>query len=118
MKHLNSVLKLFSMVAFISLIILSPFNYAYSANTQNWQEVASSSNENRYIDLDSIKYKKGKLSVLTKYTQINYETNQTVDNIFSQIEIDCEKRLFKDGSNWLAPKDKLMKETIINSCML
>ena len=118
MKYLHSLFKSFFIINFILLIILCPLKTVHSQDSWNWQEVASNINEKNYIDINTLKYKKGILYALTKYSQIDNETSKVIDNTLYKIEIDCEKRLFKEqGKKWTKPNEKLMKQTIINSCI-
>tara|TARA_Y100001968_G_C19424444_1_gene753535 strand:+ start:1262 stop:1651 length:390 start_codon:yes stop_codon:yes gene_type:complete len=114
----------FSFILF--LLFFSSVQKLYSGDI-NWTEVATTSNEIQFIDINSIKYNnKGLLSVLTKYYDINPD-NQEIINIQSYLmAIDCEKRLFSklpvngepnQVKNWINPtNDRLIKKTIVNSC--
>tara|TARA_B100001029_G_C14900989_1_gene360903 strand:- start:51 stop:341 length:291 start_codon:yes stop_codon:yes gene_type:complete len=93
----------------------------------NWIEVANTGIEIQYIDPNSIKYnKRGFLSVMTKYSEINLEDQNTINTNSYLMAIDCENRLFsklpvngelRQVKNWEKPIDnKLIKNTIINSC--
>ncbi len=97
------------------------------AEDMNWIEVANTGIEIQYIDPNSIKYnKRGFLSVMTKYSEINLEDQNTINTNSYLMAIDCENRLFsklpvngelRQVKNWEKPIDnKLIKNTIINSC--
>ena len=110
-------LNLFSI--FIVFIIYLNFPVIlYSSDLNNWQEVASSSSGIQFIDLNSIKYKKGILTLLSKYSDVNPDDKSVLNSNIYRMEIDCDRRLFKDEKNkWRATIDnKLIKQTIINSC--
>ena len=93
----------------------------------NWIEVANTSNELQFIDVNSIKYNnRGFLSVITKYSEINPDDHEIINTNSYLIAVDCENRLFSklpvngdlnQVKNWDKPlNDKLIKNTIINSC--
>ena len=114
----------FGLISF--LIFFSEFD-KFSAAEINWIEVANTSNELQYIDVDSIKYNNnGFLSVITKYTEVNPEDHEIINTNSYLIAVDCENRLFsklpvngdlKQVKNWDSPlNNKLIKKTIINSC--
>ena len=98
-----------------------------SAEEINWTEVANTTNGIQYIDAKSIKYNnKGMLSVITKYSEFNPENKETINTTLYLMAIDCENRLFSklplngqlnQVKNWSKPiDDKLIKNTILNSC--
>ena len=97
------------------------------AEDMNWIEVANTGIEIQYIDPNSIKYnKRGFLSVMTKYSEINLEDQNTINTNSYLMAIDCENRLFsklpvnaelKQVKNWQNPiQDKLTKKMILNIC--
>ena len=110
-----------------SIVFFTSFIPLY-AEDLNWIEVASTQNKIQSIDVASIKYNSnGFLSVVTKYSQID-PIDQSVINTNSYLmAIDCENRLFSklpiDGDSkqvktWSKPiDDKLIKKTIVNSCL-
>ena len=108
------------------LIFFTGFDELYSKEI-NWIEVANTSNELQFIDVNSIKYNnRGFLSVITKYSEINPDDHEIINTNSYLIAVDCENRLFSklpvngdlnQVKNWDKPlNDKLIKNTIINSC--
>ena len=108
------------------LIFFTGVDELYSKEV-NWIEVANTSNELQFIDVNSIKYNnRGFLSVITKYSEINPDDHEIINTNSYLIAVDCENRLFsklpingdlKQVKNWDKPlNDKLIKNTIINSC--
>ena len=117
MNSLKQLFKLFTLFSFsLFLLLLSP--YRASAIQPNWVEVASNSSAIQFIDTQSIQYKKEILSLTTKYSEINPENQETLNENIYQIQIDCRNRLFKEqGEKWeKSVGNKLITETIINSC--
>ena len=115
---------IFSFISF--LIFLSCTQNLYSEEI-DWIQVANTNNEMQFIDPSSIKYNnKGLLSVVTKYNEIDPEDQSHIKTNSFLMAIDCEKRLFSQLSingdlnkvkNWIKPtNDKLIKQTIVNSC--
>ena len=112
-------LKLFSIVSFaFCLLFFSKPIATFSAEYHDWEKVASNANEEQFIDLGSIKYKKDVLTLLTKYSEINPENKETLNSQLYEMQIDCEKRRFKIGRESWNPStgNRLITETIINSC--
>ena len=113
----------------IFLIFLSsPSSYNLFAEEIEWLEVSKTNNELLSIKPDSIKYNnKGFLSVLAKYSEIDPDDQTVINNDSFLMAIDCEKRLFskfpinadlKQVKSWENPiNNKLIKKTIINSCL-
>ena len=121
-NHVIIYCFVFSLAFFSNIFILS-------AEEINWIEIANSSNEIQFIDVNSIKYNnRGLLSVLTKYSEINLDDKKIINTNSYLMAIDCENRLFsklpidgeiKQVKNWEIPiNNKLIKKTIINSCHL
>ena len=111
---------LFFLLSFTSFIKVS-------AKDINWTVVAKTINEVQFIDVDSINYdKRGFLSVITKYSEINPDDQKIIQSNSYLMAIDCKNRLFtqlpvngnlNQVKNWDKPNnDKLIKTTIINSC--
>jgi len=109
------------------LIFFSGFMMLF-ADEINWVEVAKSNNQIQSIDINSIKYNNdGFLSVLMKYSETNTADQEIINTNTFLMAIDCENRLFsqlpvntelKQVNKWNKPiDDKLMKTTIINSCL-
>ena len=109
------------------LIFLSGFMMLL-ADEINWVEVAKTNNQIQSIDINSIKYNnEGFLSVLMKYSETNPADQEITNTNTFLMAIDCENRLFsqlpvntelKQVNKWNKPiDDKLMKTTIINSCL-
>ena len=123
-KHTRKVL----IICFFSfLILLSSFIQLY-ADEIDWLEVARTDNEVHFIDAHSIKYNnQGLLSVITKYSEINPVDQMTLNSNSYLLVVDCESRLFsklpvngeiKQVKVWNESiNDKLMKKTILNSCL-
>ena len=119
-KHVLIFCYIFSLIFFYGVDEL------YSKE-MNWIEVAKTSNELQFIDVNSIKYNnRGFLSVITKYSEINPDDHEIINTNSYLIAVDCENRLFSklpvngdlnQVKNWDKPlNDKLIKNTIINSC--
>ena len=109
------------------LIFFSGFMMLF-ADEINWVEVAKTNNQIQSIDINSIKYNnEGFLSVLMKYSETNPADQEIINTNTFLMAIDCENRLFsqlpvntelKQVNKWNKPiDDKLMKTTIINSCL-
>ena len=109
------------------LIFLSGFTMLL-ADEINWVEVAKTNNQIQSIDVNSIKYNnEGFLSVLMKYSETNPADQEIKNTNTYLMAIDCENRLFsklplngelKQVKKWIKPiDDKLIKTTIINSCI-
>ena len=123
-KYLQSLLILF----FSSFLIFFYGFMMLCADEINWVEVAKINNQIQSIDVNSIKYNnEGFLSVLMKYSETN-PADQEIENTNTYLmAIDCENRLFsklpvngelKQVKKWIKPiDDKLIKTTIINSCL-
>ena len=95
------------------------------ADEIKWKQVANTINEIQFIDSNSIKYNKGILSLITKYSEINPEDGENITSDSYLLAIDCENRLYsrlplntelKQVKTWIKPSDKLIKTTILNSC--
>ena len=118
MNYLKKVGKLLFIFGFCCIIVLTiPINSTLALQDR-WQEVASNDDGKQFLDTESIKYKKGLLIINTKYEEFDFQ-NQKLKNTNSYIlEIDCDKRLFKkQGKEWQSSiGDKLITQTIINSC--
>ena len=116
----------------LSICVISALIFLFnfikvSAEEIDWIEVANTTNKIQYIDVNSIKYnKRGQLSVVTKYSELNPEDHQIFNTNYFLIAVDCENRLFselpldgelKQVKNWIKPtNDKLIKKTIMSSC--
>ncbi len=109
-----------------SLIIFST-SFKLFAEEIEWIEVYKTNNELQLIDPNSIKYnKKGFLSVITKYSEINPDDHKIINTELFLMAIDCENRLFSklpvngdlnQVKNWKnSINNKLIKKTIINTC--
>tara|TARA_B100000579_G_C22463933_1_gene680227 strand:- start:109 stop:498 length:390 start_codon:yes stop_codon:yes gene_type:complete len=110
-----------------SILFFSSFLYI-SAEEIDWIEVAKINNAIQFIDVKSIKYNNtGYLSVLNKYSEIDPQDSKFINTDFYLMAIDCENRLYSklplNGNinqvkNWIEPiDDKLIKKTIISSCL-
>ena len=117
MKSLKQLLKLLTLFSFVLLVLFLDPSRAIPAQS-NWVEVASNSSAIQFIDTQSIQYKKEILSLRTKHSEINPENQETLNTNIYQIQIDCRNRLFKEqGEKWKkSVGNKLLTETIINSC--
>ncbi len=119
-------IKLFLVISLIFLTLVPP-NNPINAETTTWEEVATTEKGIQYIDTSTIKYDtQGILSVSTKYSEINPEDQKIINTNIYIMEINCDKRIFKDisvngkstqGGTWESSRDdKLIKKTIIKSC--
>ena len=124
---LRKSIKLVCILTILFLTLFPTYKSSIAAESINWEEVASTSEGIQYIDTGSLKYKeKGILSILTQYSKINPDSEEVIDTYIYEMDIDCEKRLYRDislngisqkGSNWkVSSGDKLTKKTIIKSC--
>ncbi len=118
MHCLKDLFKPFFIFAFIFINVFLPFVGLRAADSHNWSKVASVSNGIQFIDTSTLKYKKGLLFVLAKYSELNPDNQDILNTNIFEMKIDCENRLFKlEGEKWQATKgDKLFTETIMNSC--
>ena len=125
--NLRVYIKQILITCFLSCILLLTTFIKLSAEDITWIEVAKSNNEIQFIDPNSINYNnRGLLSVVTKYSEINPENNETINSNSYLMAIDCENRLYnkfpanadlKQLKKWEKPtNNKLIKKTIINSC--
>ena len=114
-------------ICILSFVVFFSGFLKLSSEEITWIEVAKTDNEIQFIDPDSVKYnKKGFLSIITKSSEINQEDQTFVNTNSYLMVIDCENRLYnklpingeiKQVKDWQRPiKNKLIKETIINSC--
>ena len=114
---------------FCSLFFLIFFSSSFRifAEEIEWLEVSKTNNELLSINPNSIKYdSKGFLSVIAKQSEIDLNNQTVINNDSFLMAIDCENRLFskfpvnadlKQVKNWENPiNNKLIKNTIINSC--
>ena len=112
---------------FIFFLIFFSSSFKLFADEMEWLEVSKTNDEMLFINPNSIKYNnKGFLSVITKHSDINPEDQTIINSDSYLMAIDCENRLFselpengelKQVKKWNNPiNDKLMKNTIINSC--
>ena len=116
-SNLTRKFKRYFLIFFFCLYFLFTSEAALSIESSNWIKVAANDDEVQFIDINSLKYKKGIMSVLTKNIQINPETNESLSSKFSEIQVKCSNRLIKsDNGKWKEPQGVLMKNTIINSC--
>ena len=122
-KYINHLISI-CLISF--LIFFLGFN-RLSAEEINWIEVAKTSNEIQFIDVNSIKYNnQGLLSVITKYAVFNPDDQKIIKTNSYLMAVDCDSRLFsklpvngeiKQVKDWKEPfNDKLIKKTILNSC--
>ena len=116
------------LLSLISLFMFLSGSIRLYAEEINWIEIANTNDAIQSIDANSIKYNnKGFLSVITKYSEISPDDQEIINTNSYMMAIDCENRLFsklplngelKDVKNWVSPiEDKLIKTTIINSCL-
>ena len=112
-------------LCFISVLIFFSSYMRLFADEIKWKQVANTINEIQFIDSNSIKYNKGILSLITKYSEINPEDGENITSDSYLLAIDCENRLYsrlplntelKQVKTWIKPSDKLIKTTILNSC--
>jgi len=111
----------------ISFLIFFSSSFKVFADEIEWLEVSKTNNELLFINPNTIKYNnKGFLSVIAKYSEIDPDNQTVINNEPFLMAIDCENRLFskfpanadlKQVKNWENPiSNKLIKNTIINSC--
>ncbi len=123
-KHITKAF----LYCFLSFLLFFSSFIQLSAEEVNWIEVDKTNNGIQFIDAKSIKYNnRGFLSVITKYAEVNPDDQTILGTNSYLMAIDCENRLFsklpvngelKEVKNWEEPiNDKLIKKTIINSCL-
>ena len=111
----------------IFFLILFACSSNLFAEDSEWLEVSKINNELLSIKPNSIKYNnKGFLSVIAKYSEIDPDDQTVINDDPFLMAIDCEKRLFSklpenasliNVKKWETPiNNKLIKNTIINSC--
>ena len=124
---LRSFLEQTLILSFLSFLIFFCCSSNLSAEEINWVEVGNTNNGIQFVDPNSIKYNnRGFLSVITKYSEINPDDQTIISTNSYLMAVDCENRLFsklpvkgelKQVKNWERPiNNKLIKQTIINSC--
>ena len=112
----------------IFLLLFFSFSFTIFAEDIQWLEVARTNNELLSINPGSIKYNnKGFLSVLAKHSDIDPDNQAIINDDSFLMAIDCENRLtskfpanadLKQVKSWEKPiNNKLIKTTIINSCL-
>ena len=128
MMFLRGFMNKLLLLSLISLFMFLSGSIRLYAEEINWIEIANTNDAIQSIDANSIKYNnKGFLSVITKYSEISPDDQEIINTNSYMMAIDCENRLFsklplngelKDVKNWVSPiEDKLIKTTIINSCL-
>ena len=111
----------------IFILICFSSSFKVFAEEIEWLEVSKSNNDLLFINSNSIKYSnKGFLSVIAKHSKIDPDDQSVMNDEPFLMAIDCENRLFskfsansepKQVKNWENPiNNKLIKQTIINSC--
>ena len=118
MNYLKEIFRLLYIFSFAVLILLYSTNSIMSAELKKWTEVSSNGEGIQFIDKESIKYKKGILSIMTRYSEVKPENQDIINSVYYELQIDCSRRLLKKESekNWGIPEGKIMKQTIIESC--
>ena len=115
------------LICCIFFLIFLSSSFKIFADEIEWIEVSKTNNELLYINPSSIKYNnKGFLLVIAKNSEIDPDDQTVITNEPFLMAIDCENRLFskfpenadlKQVKNWENPiNNKLIKQTIINSC--
>ena len=113
--------------SFIFFLVFTSSSFKLSAEENEWLEVSKADNELMSINPSSIKYNnKGFLSVIARYSEINSSDQSLINSDSFLMAIDCDNRLFskfpvntelKQVKKWDTPvNNKLIKQTIINSC--
>tara|TARA_Y100001968_G_C19235988_1_gene656906 strand:+ start:280 stop:711 length:432 start_codon:yes stop_codon:yes gene_type:complete len=111
----------------IFFLIFFSNSFRIFAEEIEWLEVSKTDNDLLYINPDSIKYNnRGFLSVVVKYSVIDPDDQNIINEDPSIMVIDCENRLFskfpanadiKQVKHWENPiNNKSIKKAIINSC--
>ena len=115
------------LLAFCIFCLIFFFSFKLFAEEIEWLEVSKTNNELLSINPNSIKYNnKGFLSVIAKHSEIDPDDRIIKNDEPFLMAIDCENRLFnklpvnadrKQVKRWENPiNNKLIKNTIINSC--
>ncbi|WP_320663955.1 hypothetical protein [Prochlorococcus sp. MIT 1223] len=118
MNYFNALLKRILIAGVILLNFFYPFDAVTSVESVNWEKLAQTSDKLQFIDTESIKYKKGILSFLTRLDEVTPENNETTFAKPYLLQVDCDKRLFKNNdSDWQSSRgNKFMTDIVINSC--
>ena len=122
----NKIIKIFFNLLAIIVIIFNRSNMAYCAFI-NWVEVSRTQEGIQYIDRNSLNNKgKNIIEITTKYSKINPDTEEKIEDNIYIMRINCIRNEFKDisvnGKNnlsakWEAPnEDKLLEDVISDSC--
>ncbi len=127
MKTLRHHIRQGLLICSIFFLIFFSSSFKIFADEIEWLEVSRTNNELLFINPNSIKYNnKGFLSVIAKHSDIDPHDQTVINNDSFLMAVDCENRLFskfpanadlKQVKNWENPiNNKLIKNTIINSC--
>ncbi len=118
MNFFERLFRLLSLLCLISILYFFPAKSVLSNSSNNWEELASEADKIQYIDINSIRYQKGILSILTKSVDRDSESQPSNFSKVYNMQIDCDKRLYKEeGEKWKSPKgNKLITNSILKSC--
>ena len=113
--------------SFAIVLIVFFLPLVLSSQEIKWLEVSETNNEVIFIEPSSINYdNRGFLSVITKQSEVDPEDQVIINTESYLMAIDCDNRLYsklpvngsiKQVKQWETPlNDKLIKNTIINTC--
>tara|TARA_Y100001968_G_scaffold216510_1_gene199251 strand:+ start:359 stop:760 length:402 start_codon:yes stop_codon:yes gene_type:complete len=121
-KILNTLLNF---LAIIVIIFVGPNNVFSAVN--NWVEISRTQDGIQYVDRNSLNNKSESIiEITTKYSKINANTSEKIENNIYIMRINCIRNEFKDisvngkknlSAKWEAPnEDKLLNDVISDSC--
>ncbi len=124
--NLKKEIKKFVFLLLFIYINLAGINAAV-ASISNWEEIRSSEINQQWWDRTTLhRTKHDSVTVMTRFKSNDVKDNHRAKEIYYFMEIDCQKKLYKDKvingipnlqANWSSPKgDKLIKTLITNVC--
>tara|TARA_Y100001968_G_C18736626_1_gene426955 strand:+ start:113 stop:514 length:402 start_codon:yes stop_codon:yes gene_type:complete len=122
----NWILNTFFNLLAIVVIIFNNSNMVFSS-VNNWVEVSRTKEGIQYVDRNSLNNKgKSIIEITTKYSKINANTSEKIEDNIYIMRINCISNEFKDisvnGKNNLSARweasngDKLLDDVISDSC--
>ena len=122
----NWILNTFFNLLAIVVIIFNNSNMVFSS-VNNWVEVSRTKEGIQYVDRNSLNNKgKSIIEITTKYSKINANTSEKIEDNIYIMRINCISNEFKDisvnGKNNLSARweasneDKLIDDVISDSC--
>ena len=125
-QKVNKILKTFFYLLAIVVIIFNSSTMVFSS-VNNWVEVSRTKEGIQYVDRNSLNNKgKSIIEITTKYSKINANTSEKIEDNIYIMRINCISNEFKDisvnGKNNLSARweasngDKLLDDVISDSC--